>query len=113
MAETIFNAPASASMMPNLELAIVEAACAFIVLLSFVIAAAALLLTFVESYLVVGGAALLLGFGGSRWTAPIAEGYFGYVVKLGTRPLFFYLVLGIGLRLPLSGNWPSLQPATQ
>jgi len=99
MAETIFDSPASASMMPNLELAIVESASAFFVLLSFVIAAAALLLTLVESYLVIGGAAILLGFGGSRWTASIAEGYFGYVVRVGTRLLFFYLVLGIGIQI--------------
>lgn len=99
MAETIFDTPASASMMPNLELAIVEAACAFFVLLSFVVAAAALLLTLIESYLVVGGATILLAFGGSRWTASIAEGYFAYVIRVGTRLLFFYLVLGIGVHI--------------
>jgi len=99
MAQTIFDSPASASLMPNLELAIVESLSAFLVLLSFVIAAAALTLTLIESYLVVGGAVLLLGFGGSRWTASIAEGYFGYVVRVGTRLLFFYLVLGIGMQI--------------
>ena len=40
MAETIFDTPASAPLMPNLELAIVESVSAFFVLLSFVIAAA-------------------------------------------------------------------------
>jgi hypothetical protein len=85
--------------MPNLELAIVESVSAFFVLLSFVIAAAALMLTLIESYLVVGGAALLLGFGASRWTASIAEGYFGYVIRVGTRLLFFYLVLGVGVQI--------------
>ena len=99
MAETIFDTPASASLMPNLELAIVESVSAFIILLSFVIAAAALMLTLIESYLVIGGAALLLGFGGSRWTASIAEGYFSYVIRVGTRLLFFYLVLGIGVQI--------------
>ena len=99
MAETIFDTPASASLMPNIELAIVESVSAFFILLSFVIAAAALMLTLIESYLVIGGAALLLGFGASRWTASIAEGYFGYVVRVGTRLLFFYLVLGIGVQI--------------
>jgi P-type conjugative transfer protein TrbL len=99
MAQTIFDSPASASLMPNLELAIVQSISAFFVLLSFVIAAAALTLTLIESYLVVGGAVLLLGFGGSRWTASIAEGYFGYVIRVGTRLLFFYLVLGIGMQI--------------
>jgi type IV secretory pathway TrbL component len=73
MAETLFDTPVSGSVMPNVELMIVEAVSAFFVLLSFVVAAAALLLTLVESYLVIGGAALLLGFGASRWTAPITE----------------------------------------
>jgi P-type conjugative transfer protein TrbL len=99
MAETIFDTPASASLMPNLELAIVQSVSAFFILLSFVVAAAALMLTLVESYLVVGGGALLLGFGGSRWTSSIAEGYFGYVVRVGTRLLFYYLVLGIGVQI--------------
>src|SRR6266851_3975677 len=99
MAETIFDTPASASLMPNIELAIVESVSAFFILLSFVIAAAALTLTLIESYLVIGGAALLLGFGASRWTASIAEGYFSYVVRVGTRLLFFYLVLGIGVQI--------------
>ena len=99
MAQTIFDSPASASLMPNIELAIVESVSAFIVLLSFVIAAAALTLTLIESYLVIGDAVLLLGFGGSRWTASIAEGYFGYVIRVGTRLLFFYLVLGIGIQI--------------
>jgi len=99
MAETLFDSPASASFLPSFELAIVESVSAFFVLLSFVIAAAALMLALIESYLVVGGTALLLGFAGSRWTASFAEGYFSYVVKLGTRLLFFYLVLGIGVQL--------------
>jgi len=99
MAQTIFDSPASAGLMPNIELAIVESVSAFIVLLSFVIAAPALTLTLIESYLVIGGAVLLLGFGGSRWTASIAEGYFSYVIRVGTRLLFFYLVLGIGIQI--------------
>jgi type IV secretion system protein TrbL len=99
MAQTIFDSPASAGLMPNIELAIVESVSAFIVLLSFVIAAAVLTLTLIESYLVIGGAVMLLGFGGSRWTASIAEGYFSYVIRVGTRLLFFYLVLGIGIQI--------------
>jgi P-type conjugative transfer protein TrbL len=51
MASTIFNAPANASMMTNIELAIVQCVSAFIVLLSFVITASMLLLTLIESYL--------------------------------------------------------------
>ncbi len=40
----------------------------------------------------------------SRFTAPIAEGYFGYVIKAGVRLLFFYLVLGIGVKIATQWN---------
>jgi type IV secretion system protein TrbL len=99
MASTIFNAPANTSMITNVELAIVQCVSAFIVLLSFVITASMLLLTLIESYLVVGGGVLLLGLGANRFTAPAAEGYFGYVLRIGVRLLFFYLVLGIGVQM--------------
>lgn len=99
MASTIFNTPATASLMTDVELAIVQSISAFVVLLSFVVTAALLLLTLVEAYLVVGGGVILLGFGASRYTVPAAEGYFGYVIRVGVRLLFFYLVLAIGVQL--------------
>ena len=93
------SSPATASMMTNFELAIVQSVSAFIVLLSFVITAAMLLLTLIESYLVVGGGVILLGLGANRFTAPAAEGYFGYVIRVGVRLLFFYLVLAVGVQM--------------
>jgi type IV secretion system protein TrbL len=99
MASTIFNAPATTSKVTNLELAIVQSVSAFIVLLAFVLTAAMLLLTLIESYLVVGGGVILLGLGANRFTAPAAEGYFGYVIRVGVRLLFFYLVLATGVQM--------------
>ena len=99
IATILFQAPASSSMTTNVELAIVQSVSAFVVLISFVVTAAMLLLTLVEAYLVVGGGVLLLGFGANRFTAPAAEGYFGYVIRVGVRLLFFYLVLAIGVQM--------------
>src|SRR5215469_8140276 len=99
MAATIFDAPANTSMVTNVELIIIQSVSAFVVLLSFVITASMLLLTLIESYLVVGGGVILLGLGASRFTAPAAEGYFGYVIRVGIRLLFFYLVLAIGVQM--------------
>ena len=98
-ANIIFNSPGNASMMTNFEQAIVQSIAAFIVLLAFVVTAAMLLLTLIESYLVVGGGVILLGLGANRFTAPAAEGYFGYVIRVGVRLLFFYLVLAIGVQM--------------
>ncbi len=69
MAGTIFDAPANANMMTNIELAIVQSVAAFFVLLSFVVTAAMLILTLIEAYLVVGGGVILLGLGANRFTA--------------------------------------------
>ena len=99
MASTIFNSPGNASMMTNFEQAIVQSVAAFIVLLTFVVTAAMLLLTLVESYLVIGGGVILLGLGANRFTAPAAEGYFGYVIRVGVRLLFFYFVLAVGVQM--------------
>ena len=77
----------------------VQGACALAVLFAFTITAAALLFTLVETYLAVGGGAILLSFGGSRYTASAAEGYFPFVIRVGVRILFFYLVLGVGVGL--------------
>ena len=104
MASTIFNTPANDSMMNNLEIAIVQSVCGFVVLFAFTITAAVLLFTLVESYMAVGGGIILLGFGGSRFTASAAEGYFPFVIRVGVRLLFFYLVLGVGVQLANQWN---------
>jgi type IV secretion system protein TrbL len=92
MAQTIFDAPASTSVMSNLEMAIIQSVSGFVVLLAFTITAIALLFTLVESYIAIGGGVILLGFGGSRFTAPAAEGYFPFVIRVGVRLLFLYLL---------------------
>jgi P-type conjugative transfer protein TrbL len=99
MASTIFDTPASTSMMTNLEIAIIQSVCGFIVLLAFTITAIALLFTLVEAYIAIGGGVLLLGFGGNRFTASAAEGYFPFVIRVGVRLLFYYLVLAVGVQL--------------
>ncbi len=100
MAETIYGAPTNpGGLVSDLALVIGQSAAAFFILLSFTVIAALALLVVIEAYLVIAGASILLAFGGSRFTAPIAEGYFGYVIKVGVRLLFFYLMLGIGIRI--------------
>jgi P-type conjugative transfer protein TrbL len=104
MAETIYKAPISSSgLVADLAVVIGQTAAAFFILVSFAVIAALALLVVVEAYLVIGGASILLAFGGSRFTAPVAEGYFGYVIKVGVRLLFFYLLLGIGMKI--AANW--------
>jgi type IV secretion system protein TrbL len=73
------------------------------VVFGFAIIAAQLLLTNVESYIVVGGGVLLLGFAGSRWTTEIASRYLSYAVAIGIKLFTLYLIIGIGNSL--AGQW--------
>src|SRR6266851_466936 len=104
MESTIFDTPTNASLMSNFEVAIVQSVCGFFVLLAFTITAAMLLFTLVETYLAAGGGVILLGFGGSRFTASAAEGYFPFIIRVSVRLLFFYLVLGVGVQLANQWN---------
>jgi type IV secretion system protein TrbL len=54
-----------------------------------------LLVYLVESYIVLGGGVVLLGFGGSRFTAGLADGYLVYVFRVGVKLFVAYLILGI------------------
>lgn len=99
MAETIFSAPANASLVTNLELAIVQSVCGFLVLFAFAVTAAELLLTLVKAYLTVSLGVILLGLGANRFTASSSEGYFSHVIRIGVRLLFFYAVLAVGVQL--------------
>jgi type IV secretion system protein TrbL len=64
-------------------------------LLAFFAMAAAILFTLVEAYVVLGAAYILLGFGASRWTYPLAEGALSSVIRLGVKLLLTYLVAGL------------------
>lgn len=69
------------------------------IILGFLAIALQLLITTIESYIVIGGGALMLGFAGSRWTLPFAEKYFGYAVSVGIKLFTIYLVAGFGGQL--------------
>jgi type IV secretion system protein TrbL len=104
IANMIFSAPASTSIMSNLEIAIVQSISGFAVLFAFTLTAAMLLFTLVEAYIAIGGGTILLGFGGNRFTASASEGYFPFVIRVGVRLLFYYLVLAVGMQLVTKWN---------
>ena len=99
MTNMMLTSPATSGIVSNLELALVEWFCALAVGAAFLIVAVELLLTLVKAYLTTGLGVMLLGFGGNRFTASAAEGYFTNVIRIGVRLLFFYGVLAIGMRM--------------
>jgi type IV secretion system protein TrbL len=73
---------------------------ALLFVLSFAVIAGTLLVTLIESFLVIGGGVLLLGFAASRWTITFAEGYLLYAVRVGVKLFVIYLLIGVGMTLP-------------
>lgn len=65
-------------------------------LLGFVVLAIQLTVTLIESFIVVGGGVLMLGFMGSRWTMNYGERFFGYAVSIGVKLFTLYLIIGFG-----------------
>jgi len=69
---------------------------AVIVLLAYMAIAAQLIMMWVESYIVLTGGVIFLGFAALRTTAGYAEGYLNYVVTVGVRIFLLYLVVAVG-----------------
>ncbi len=67
-----------------------------VIVAAFTLVAVQLLVTNVESYIVIGGGALMLGFLGSRWTLPFGEKYFGYAISVGIKLFVLQLIVGLG-----------------
>lgn len=76
--------------------AIVTGLAGLLTILAFTLVAVQLMVTLIESYLVIGGGMLMLGFTGSRWTLPFGEKYFGYAVSTGIKLFTLYLIVGQG-----------------
>jgi type IV secretion system protein TrbL len=68
-----------------------------LVLIAFVAISAQLVMTLVESFIVVTGGALFLGFAAFRGTAPLADRAIGYAVYVGIKLFLLYLLVGTGL----------------
>ncbi len=75
-----------------------------IMFLSFALIAGQMLLALCEAYVGAGGGVLLLGFSGSRWTIKFAEGFLGWIVGVGIKVFFLYLMVGIGLTITAGWN---------
>lgn len=67
-----------------------------LVVMGFAVVALQLFVALVESYLIIGGGAIMLGFLGSRWTSSFGEKYFSYALSNGIKLFTLYLLVGMG-----------------
>ena len=62
----------------------------------YALIAAYTMLVMAEMYIVTAAGVLLLGFGGSQWTADYAKRYISYCVSVGAKLYVIFLVVGLG-----------------
>ncbi len=67
-----------------------------IVIICFALITAMMILTMVETYVVVNAAIILLGFGPTRWTKDYALRYLVYAAATGMKWFILLLVVGLG-----------------
>lgn len=79
---------------------------ALIILVCFVSIAGLLVVTLVESYIVVGAGVLMLGFSSSRWTTKFATNYLMYAINVGVKLFVLYLIIGVGANV--ANTWGNL-----
>lgn len=76
---------------------------AFLVVVSFAVIAGELVVTLVESYLVIGAGIIFLGLGSSRWTNSFTTKFLNYAISVGCKLFFLYLIIGVGANM--AQNW--------
>jgi type IV secretion system protein TrbL len=99
----LLTAASDAGFLTNFGTAMALVVCALLIFISYLAVATQFVVALVESYLVIGGGVIFLGFGGSRWTAPYVERYISYAISVGLKILLLYLLVGAGMTL--SQGW--------
>lgn len=105
---------ATAIMQPLLEGGLLHAGLGLIiggvtslvVILSFALIAAELIVSLIESYLIIGAGILLLGFSSNRFTSKLSNQYLSYAISIGVKLFILYLMIGVGSTL--ATNWGQL-----
>ena len=84
---------------------------AFTIAVAYAVIATELVLLLVESYIVIGGGVLFLGFAAFRGTAAFAENLIAYTFGVGIKVFLLYLIVGLGSQIAKS--WiPLIQTST-
>ena len=97
LANKILNAVEGLGILEGVFPSLVAALTALVVVVSFAIIAAQLLVALVEGFIVVGAGILFVGFSGARWTKFFTERYLSYVASVGVKLFVLYLIMGVGM----------------
>src|SRR5947209_3084341 len=106
LANKILNAVEGLGILESVFPSIVASLTALVVVVSFAIIAAQLLVALVESFIVIGAGVLFIGFSGARWTKFFTERYLSYVASVGVKLFVLYLIMGVGTSI--AARWVSV-----
>jgi type IV secretion system protein TrbL len=104
MFQTIYRGFASLGWFHLTMASLIALIAGLIMFLSFALIAGQMLLALCEAYVGLGGGIVLLGFSGSRWTIKFAENFIGWLVGVGVKLFFLYLLVGVGLVITAGWN---------
>jgi len=100
---TVLSGISLTALWHDPAMALFAALCAFAIGILFAMVAVLLLLLMLEiSVVVLGAGVLFCGFGSSRWTAGLTDGFLNYTVYVGVRVFLMYLVIGLGMTVARS-----------
>ena len=99
LANKILNSVEGLGILEGIFPSLVAAFTSLVVVVSFAIIAAQLLVALVESFIVIGAGILFVGFSGARWTKFFTERYLSYLASVGVKLLVLYLIMGVGMSI--------------
>jgi type IV secretion system protein TrbL len=94
------------NLLTNTACYLVGGLTSLIVAVCFAIIAGELVVTLIESYLVLGAGIFFLGFGSSRWTRDYTVRFLNYAMNVGCKLFFLYLIIGVGANM--AAHWKEL-----
>jgi type IV secretion system protein TrbL len=93
-------------MLQNPPIVIYLTFTAFLVMVCYILIAVQVVLTLVQSYILLSAGIFFLAFGAFRTTASLAENYLIACVHVGIKLMILYFVVGLGE--PLTRTWAAL-----
>src|SRR5436190_13319338 len=106
LANKIRNAVEGLGIIEAVFPSLVAALTAFVVVVSFAIIAAQLLVALPASFILIGARILFVGFSGARWTKFFTERYLSYAASVGVKLFVLYLIMGVGTSI--AARWVSV-----
>ncbi|MDH0074143.1 P-type conjugative transfer protein TrbL [Stenotrophomonas maltophilia] len=94
------------SLSDSVSLGLPLVLCGIGLVLCFTAVAILLLVTTIESFFVLYGGIILLGFGALPWTRDIPKNYLIYAINVGVKIFVLSLVVSIGVEF--SNDWPAM-----